>query len=432
MYTLEPEHGGGPVKRALRNFARAGISVPLDPTLILGIAQMNNAQYQAGEPDLTSWASDGSYMDGRSPLPPSNGFAIIGPIAMGLTIDSKTSSIQDAEICGIAMTLLADRLLRQRSERAPPRSVLYTDHKPTADWLNSAKREMTSDTSARHALRWAASLLDANPNMTVNHQKAHTDGTSIAAKLNRQADAVARRAAQTRALTVQVPLEFYDEYCLMTSGVVSHEHPPKLISRLWWQNLKLSPSVRGRLYGTTPASLLSTYEADPRPARLFTGTTSGATALTQLMARSGQLPTPQRLQSRHMPTSGCLLCKMAPRNADEHHIFVTCPAIQDHIKTHAEQFATRVSDIVEHSDVARYADHFKLMVSDGPHWLDLRSCYYLGRIPERLRLNSPRDNDHRTAMTILASQALTLAAHIWSIHKQTLWDSRKLSAVPAP
>jgi hypothetical protein len=154
------------------------------------------------------------------------------------------------------------------------------------------------------------------------------------------------------------------------------------------------------------------------------GTIAGATALLQLQVRSGQLPIPARLQQRKMTTNGCSLCGAAAQATDEHHIFVTCPAVQSHLANHKAQLEQRLPEGLDIRSRNRALENFSLCTTDGPQWLGHFSAYYMGRVPEQLRQRYIVKQDP-LIMSILTSQCLVLAAHIWSIHKSTLWKANR-------
>lgn len=209
----------------------------------------------------------------------------------------------------------------------------------------------------------------------------------------------------------------------MVDKDVTHEHPSRPITRQWWKNIRPSESAARRLFGHSNPKLSKLFEPIPRPMRPLSGTTAGATALYQLQIRSGQLNTPARLLSRNMSTGGCSLCSICPAEADEHHIFVVCPAVQTLKTEHQAKFQQRLRrTTIDQSVKDEYIEGLSLNTSDGSHWLNGVSSYYTGNIPERMRLG--RSNPDKTlALSILANQSIILASQIWSIHKQTLWKT---------
>ncbi|KAJ7797735.1 hypothetical protein B0H14DRAFT_2389432 [Mycena olivaceomarginata] len=173
--------------------------------------------------------------------------------------------------------------------------------------------------------------------------------------------------------------------------------------------------------------VLQLYDTKPPPEYSYTHAYSAYSAVVQLYARSGQLPTADVLYSRgKLETPLCRLgCKAIE---DQHHIFVDCPRYAPWRTSAANELAARTDNKlaekgVEEADCVDLLTAVKsLFVDDESIWPLHYSVYFLGHLPKFEHwipsIKDPDDNiaDKRLAHHFAADwhlASIRLAGRIW-------------------
>ncbi|KAF8065061.1 hypothetical protein FPV67DRAFT_1562916 [Lyophyllum atratum] len=245
--------------------------------------------------------------------------ALTGLTTLILKIPGRNISILQGEQMGIIAALIL-------SDPTEPDTKLYTDH------LNSVRLIADSDTtrdasiSLRHMngrsyYRWMVDL-HRRSRAEIRYTKGHSDESSIASLLNRDADHYASRAQSHIHIIplAPVPTFFMDTFTFFSpaDGWIEsniRSYTELAAAQQTSRKLDFKPNFR---------MLRTPYDPTPPPDFPYLRALSGYSAMIQLYSRAGQLPTAARLLSRKMALSdtcrfGCSVSE------DEHHIFVECP-----------------------------------------------------------------------------------------------------------
>ncbi|KAJ7164514.1 hypothetical protein C8R46DRAFT_1177069 [Mycena filopes] len=251
--------------------------------------------------DFGSWQcqfDDGSMLPAAAGVldPKSVTAALVGPTSLVLKIDGRNISILQGELIGLIMGLIL-------SPSDDPNAILYTDH------LNSVRLIDDSRT---------------NP-LKIVYTRGHTDEISTASRLNFEADHFASSAQRVHSnlFSAPVPTFFMDDYTFYTD--VDGWIESNIRSFFDKSTIRTSSIDAGIAHQRMSLSL---YDGIPPPEWSYTHAYSAYSAIVQLYARSGQLPTADVLQTRGKRDSS--LCRLGcDEIEDMHHIFVACPRYED-------------------------------------------------------------------------------------------------------
>ncbi|KAJ7228423.1 hypothetical protein GGX14DRAFT_530225 [Mycena pura] len=248
------------------------------------------------------WASDGSMIPAAAGIldPKSIIAAVTGPQTIVLRIDGRNSSILQGELIGIIAGLIMSD---------GPGSSLFTDHQ------NSTRLIDDSRTSP----------------LEISYTPAHTNEVSLPALLNFEADhyASSAQADAKRLLLAPIPTFFMDEFTFHTTDDEWIESS----MRTYLHKTRARQSSRTLGYGHQNRMTIDLYDPTPPYEFPYTHAFSAYSALVQLYARSGQLPTADLLYSR-----GCEAIE------DAHHIFVDCTHYASWRSKAAEELHARARD----------------------------------------------------------------------------------------
>jgi hypothetical protein len=220
---------------------------------------------------------------------------------------------------------------------------------------------------------------------TITYTKAHTAGTSLDAALNREADHYAS-SAQKVILSIPIapiPTFFMDRYTFHRASDGWIE------SNLRYYTDHFAAMATADRLALLPKHRMTTwlYDLNPPPPWVYTKAASAYTALVQLYARSGQLPTAHGMCQKKVLLShdcrfGC------PDTETPHHVFVDCPRYSELRNKERDSLALSVEkrlceaklDPTEHALLLQSA---KSLFSDSENVWPLDSAaFYLGQIPK--------------------------------------------------
>lgn len=338
--------------------------------------------------DNSIWASDGSMIPASSSISDSKSVtaAVTGPVTLVMRTTHRNASILQGEQLGLVMALVL----------ADPSPQIYTDHLNSTmlidDYQTAVNQERRlRSMNGRSYYRWILDLVSRR-NATITYTKAHTSDTTLSATLNREADHYASSAQKViSSIPIAPSPTFYmDQYTF-------HREPDGWIesSIRYLVDHFASKDTASRL-ALLPKHRMSTwlYDLNPPPPWVYTKASSAYTALVQLYARSGQLPTAEGMfQKKSSLSSSCRFG--CPDTEGPHHIFVVCDHFADF---RSKERATLMTGITKRLDDAEISHAFqapileaaKFLFSDSDTVWPLRStAFFLGQIPKVELLISP-------------------------------------------
>ncbi|KAJ7854789.1 hypothetical protein B0H13DRAFT_2358283 [Mycena leptocephala] len=240
------------------------------------------------------WGSDGSMTPAAAGIidPKSVTAALTGPLTVVLKIEGRNISILQGELIGLILGLTLSPI-------DDPDAVLYTDHLNSVRLIEDSRtivdqRHRLRTMNARSYYRWILAL------------------TSLSSPHH------------THRLYCTNPHLLMDDYTFFTDtdGWIEsniRNFIDKLSTRSISQHLGAGHQQRMALH---------LYDLTPPPEWSYTHAYSAYSAVVQLYARSGQLPSADLLHSRGKIESP--LCRMGCiAIEDAHHIFVECPRYSD-------------------------------------------------------------------------------------------------------
>ena len=339
------------------------------------------------------WASDGSMIPATSSISQSKSItaAVSGPASLVLRVDHRNASILQGEQMG----LLAALVLAE----SPP--LIYTDHLNSSMLIDDSRTAVNQERrlrtiNGRSYYRWILDLVHRK-SASVTYTKAHTDDISLPASLNREADHFASSAQKhiSSIPVAPIPTFFMDSYTF------HRESDGWIESNIRYFIDHFSSKMTADRLGLLPKHRMSTwlYDSTPPPPWPYTKASSAYTALTQLYARSGQLPTADGLLQKK--TSLSSLCRFGcPDTENPHHIFAMC----DHFsELRSNELIVITSSVKRRLDEASVApihqtsilDVAKFLFSDSKTIWPLHSTmFYLGQIPKIEPLLPPLSIDN--------------------------------------
>lgn len=364
------------------------------------------------------WATDGSMTPAPRLEPRATAVGLTGPTFYSARLQDTHASVLDAEITALAIALQIDMRHRE-SYRFPAstKSVIFVDNLNTVNRANDAMKEpdfrIGPSASSRHVTRWLRDLLRGKKHLDIIHQKAHTDDTSKGAVLNREADEQAKEGL-TADFTHYFPLEYFDEYPLLTKDLgITHAHVPTIVGAIWQSR-----------HTSGIFSAPGCYDFVEH--RLFSTATSAYGALTQLLIRSHQLPTPhlnnaRQLQARNRcPT--CYLCSSPASDADPRHIFVLCSGTSRHRNNLLESLTQITDRHFDHNGFER-DEHYHAMIDfagkvtrDSDLWEDGQTHFWEGLLPPKTAFDY--DPRHKWLFQKYTSAIIRTTGHIWATYEK--------------
>ncbi|KAJ7166150.1 hypothetical protein C8R46DRAFT_900122 [Mycena filopes] len=373
-------------------------------------------------PNLSSWASDGSMLPAAAGIldPKSVTSALTGPATLVLKIEGHNVSILQGELVGLIMALIL-------SPADDATSVLYTDHLNSVRLIDDSRTVVDQyhrlrTMNARSYYRWILALVARNP-LKIIYTRAHTDDVSLPSLLNFEADHYASSAQHVidDVFTSPTPTFFMDDFSF-------HTHIDGWIeSNICSFFDKTSARAASITAGIAHQRMsLRLHDDKPPPEWSYTHAYSAYSAVVQLYARSGQLPTADLLHTRGKRDSPN--CRLGCDDIEDmHHIFVTCSTYADWRSIAAAELVPRTRAKLANLDIEEViatdllAAAKSLFVDDERVWPLQYSVYFLGHIPsiEPLIPDAPHLNPlsrSRLAYSLAAdwhTAAIRLAGRIW-------------------
>ena len=328
-----------------------------------------------------TWATDGSMIPASSTISDTKHVtaAATGPVTLVLRVPHRNASILQGEQLGLIIALvLAD---------AHPQ--LYTDHLNSTMLIDDSRTAVNQDRrlrsmNGRSYYRWLLDLVSRKA-ATVTYTKAHTSNTTLDSALNREADHYAS-SAQKVIMSIPiapVPTFYMDPYTF-------YREPDGWIeSNLRYYIDHFSAKATANKLALLPKHRMATwlYDLNSPPPWVYMKAASAYTALVQLYARSGQLPTAQGMcQKKALVSQNCRFG--CPDTESPHHIFVDCPRYSELRAKELDSLITCVEKRLHEAklppeDQALLLQSAKSMFSDSQTFWPLDSAtFFLGQIPK--------------------------------------------------
>jgi hypothetical protein len=336
----------------------------------------------------------------------------------------RSASILHGELYGILLAALF--ATASTSSSSPP--SIHTDHLNAVTILNDALAHPPlphswSSLPARSMYRWIYSVLSSSQtHPTIHHVRAHTRSQDPVALANGLVD---RLASSSQSLTIPPPpvplptfvMDKFTPYLPPYEYIDSHL--PSLI-----QSLLASRSFFHASF--SPQHILSPlfYDTHLPPLHPYTRASSSYSAVVQLYARSGQLPTNLSCAARFH--DGSRLCRFGCSSLeDAHHLFVECHFFEHLRDEYSSLLVSDVDHMLSNTSLPNpLLSHILHMVThlfkDNVSWPLGSSRFYLGLIPPLLPpnlLNESLSLEATRLVTRLAhschSHAIRLTARIW-------------------
>ncbi|KAF8487040.1 hypothetical protein DFH94DRAFT_599101, partial [Russula ochroleuca] len=180
---------------------------------------------------------------------------------------------------------------------------------------------------ARSLYRWIYSVLTSSlTRPSLHHVRAHTSSSDPPSRANALVDHLASSSHSHPIPPPPVPLPtfFMDKFTpYLPSFQYIDSHLPLLLHSLLASRTFFHPSF-APLHTISPLF----YDSHSLPLHPYTRASSSYSAVVQLYARSGQLPTSLSRATRFH--EGSMLCRFGCQSLeDAHHIFVHCPVFQE-------------------------------------------------------------------------------------------------------
>lgn len=265
---------------------------------------------------------------------------------------------------------------------------LLTDHLNSKRLIDDSRTLVDQQEKLRHMngrsyYRWILSLVKAKL-ITIEYTPGHSDEVSIPSRMNYEADYYASTSQRhiDHVFNAPLPTFLMDDYTCFSDrdGWIESNIRNLVNSYQTQQQITLLQTSHSHRMAT------KFYDHRPPPDHPYTRSYSAYSAVVQLYARSGQLPTADILFKRgKLEGNGCRMgCDVVE---DQHHIFVTCQKYEGWRETAAEELEKRtkrklVEKGIEEQDQLGLTQTAKSLFSDNPNvWPLCYSAYYLGHVP---------------------------------------------------
>ncbi|KAJ6517940.1 hypothetical protein C8R47DRAFT_1205037 [Mycena vitilis] len=276
--------------------------------------------------------------------------------------------------------------------------------------------------NGRSYYRWILALISQNP-LKIIYTRGHTDDLSIPSRLNYEADHYASSAQLhiDDIFLAPVPTFFMDDFTFFTDidGWIESN-----IRSFYDKSAAHSASIQAGI--THPRLSLRLHDTTNPPEWSYTHAFSAYSAVVQLYARSGQLPTADLLYTRGKRTTRT--CRLGCSDIEDmHHIFVMCPRYAEwRSKVTAELLqrtrAKLAEKEIEEVEAPNLLEAVKsIFVDDETVWPLKYSVYFIGHLPPiepliPIHPNLTTLTRSRLAHTFAAdwhTAAIRLAGRIW-------------------
>jgi hypothetical protein len=312
---------------------------------------------------------------------------------------------------GEIMALISAHVLQAPSNR---RQVIYSDHQNSVRLLSDHNSNLGTATkligmNGRSYYQWLFSV-NERTRADVIYTQGHSATTTISSLLNNKADHYATQAQKYLPLVPRAPTPtfFMDDFTPYREidGWIESNIRSFVDMSLARQTSSLLPTRYGSRHS------LHLYDRTSPPEHPYTHATSAYSALIQLYACSGQLPTAHLMASRSHITSGlCRLCHYAIE--DMQHIFVDChhfnslriEATQAVIAQTEQRLAdSKIKEAVQSSLMSKA----KSIFVDHAVWPLRVSRYYLGQLPGPQQTTSSQWLEYTPGVSLVGENRSTL------------------------
>lgn len=309
--------------------------------------------------------------------------AVTGPSTLVVQLNGRNLSILHGELMGHILALV----LKSNADPAVI-PTLYSDHQNSVDLIEDIQTRVSQDTrlrgmNGRSYYRWIIALV-REQHVNMLYTRGHSAELSLPSQLNREADHYACGSQRFPELVPVAPTPTFtmDAYTLYTNvdGWVESN------ARNFIDFFLAKEAAERLAHGNRLRMLNSVHDNMPPPDYPYTRALSAHSAVIQLYARSGQLPTAEVLESRSkLPSCLCRLGCDAVESV--HHIFVDCVEFKEWRCAAGEEVSLRTerklveAGIKEEDQRAILKAAKSLFVDDATVWPLKISQYYLGRIP---------------------------------------------------
>jgi hypothetical protein len=372
-----------------------------------------------------NWASDGSMIPAASGIgdPKSVTAALTGPSTLALRISGRNVSILQGELMGIIAGLLM-------ASDSPVSTTLHSDHLNSVRFIEDFRSRVGQEAKLRYMngrsyYRWIADLARRSRTSVV-HVKSHTDEMGIGSLLNAQADHYASKAQNATHIIPIAPIPTFlmDDFTFYRDDDGWIESNIRVFVDYFLA--KQTAKTLSLAYHYRMATWL--YDSHSHPIYPYTKASSAYSAMVQLYARSGQLPTASSMmQKKKIANSGCRYG--CGESEDMYHIFVKCEKFE---RLRGEATETLVSRVVrqvnenklEEPHVAGLLEAAKYFYRDSEIvWPLHYSAFYLGHVPkleslvsrEAFKSTTTRERFLRNIHGDFHLAGIHLASRIWGI-----------------
>jgi hypothetical protein len=327
------------------------------------------------------WATDGSMTPASSSISNHKSVtaSVTGPTTLVLRASHRNASILQGEQLGLLAALVL----------AEPSPQIYTDHLNSTMLIDNSQTAVNQERrlrsmNGRSYYRWILDLV-SRKSATITFTKAHTNDISLPASLNREAD---HYASQAQKMISSIPIAPIPTFC-MDSYTFYREPDGWVESNIRHFIDHFSAIATSDRLALLPNHRLATwlYDTNPPPPWIYTKASSAYTALVQLYARSGQLPTADGMCQKKALTSPT--CRFGcPENENAHHIFAVCQRYSDMRSKELSSMTTSLTKrldeaALDKTDQTPILETAKSLFSDSDTVWPLHSTkFFLGQIPK--------------------------------------------------
>jgi hypothetical protein len=218
----------------------------------------------------------------------------------------------------------------------------------------------------------------------MTYTRGHSAELTLPAQLNREADHYASGSQKFLHLVPVAPTPTFtmDAYTLYTTADGWIESS----TRNFVDYFMTEAATAKLAQGNRMRMLTGVHDNQHPPEYPYTRALSAHSAVIQLYARSGQLPSAETLESRGK--IGSCLCRLGCDAVESmHHVFVDCDHFADWRSDARDELVTRTEQKLEEAGIANTDRRLilnaakSLFVDDAAVWPLKISQYYLGRIP---------------------------------------------------
>jgi hypothetical protein len=266
---------------------------------------------------------------------------------------------------------------------------LYSDHLNLVQFIEDLQSKVGQETklrtiNGRSYYRWIMDLV-SRTRTSVIHTKSHTNNTNLALLLNNEVDHYASRAqnATHRLPSAPIPTFYMEDIAFYrdSDGWIESN------IRVFTDYFLARQTAKALSFGHHHTMTTWLYDPRPPPLHPYTRASSAYSAMVQLYARSGQLPTASGMKQKGQIRDS--RCRYGFRETEDmYHVFVRCERFRSLRLEVAELVVKKVGKRIEEYNLQEslamgLLEAAKLFFSDSDvFWLLHYSTYYLGHVPQ--------------------------------------------------